>query len=141
VLLLSAHFQGFCRDLHTESAQVIVSKVRTSLQAVIQRQFAANRKLDHGNAALQNLREDFERFDFSLDLAAADPANPARLTELAALNRWRNLAAHHGTVPAGTPPLDLPSVQAWRNSCDGLATSLDAVMYNELRKLLRRIPW
>ena len=28
VVLLSAHFQGFCRDLYTEAAIVVVSKVR-----------------------------------------------------------------------------------------------------------------
>jgi hypothetical protein len=32
VLLLAAHFQGFCRDLHTECAQIIASKVRPSLE-------------------------------------------------------------------------------------------------------------
>jgi len=141
VLLLSAHFQGFCRDLHTESAQVIVSKVRASLQSLIQTQFTAHRKLDHGNPNVQNLREDFERFRFTLDLPAADPANAARLNDLGALNRWRNVAAHYGKIPPGMPALDLPSLQAWRNSCDGLAASLDDIMYNELRKLLKRAPW
>src|SRR5258708_2417048 len=72
VLLFSAHFQGICRDLHTECAQVIVSRVRASLQTLIQAQFRAHRRLDHGNPTLQNLREDFERFGFGLDLAAAD---------------------------------------------------------------------
>jgi hypothetical protein len=139
-LLLSAHFQGFCRDLYTECAQIIVLKVRASLQALIQAQFTAHRKLDHGNPTLQNLRGDFERFGFTLDLAAADPANPARLTDLGELNRWRNVAAHQGIVPAGAP-LDLPSLRAWRNSCDGLATSLDDIMYNELRRILKRAPW
>jgi hypothetical protein len=141
VLLLSAHFQGFCRDLYTEGAQVIVSKVRPSLQTLIQTQFATQLKLDHGNPNLQNLREDFGRFGFLLDLPAADPANPARLTHLGALNKWRNVAAHHGTIPAGTPPLDLSSLQAWRASCDGLATSLDHILYNELRQILRRTRW
>jgi hypothetical protein len=106
---------------------------------LVQAQFTAHRKLDHGNPNVQNLREDFERFDFTLDLDA-DPANPARLTHLAVLNRWRNVAAHHGTIPAGIP-LDLPSLRAWRGSCDGLATSLDGIMYNELRRILRRSPW
>lgn len=141
VLLLSAHFQGFCRDLYTECAQIIVSKVRVRLRLLIQDQFTAYRKLDHGNPNLQNLKEDFERFDFTLDLGAADPANVARLQGLAMLNRWRNVAAHHGMVSAGMPPLDLLSLQAWRNSCDGLATSLDGIMYNELRRILRRVPW
>jgi hypothetical protein len=141
LLLLSAHFQGFCRDLYRECAQVVVSKVRPTLQLLIQFQFTAHLKLDHGNPNLQNLREDFERFGFTLDLAAAAPVNPARLQDLVTLNRWRNVAAHHGAIPAGAPALDLPSVQSWRTSCDGLATSLDGVMYNEMRRILRRAPW
>src|SRR5262245_31270337 len=140
VLLLSAHFQGFCRDLYTECAQIVVLKVRPTLQTLIQAQFTAHLKLDHGNPNLQNLCGDFERFGFPLDLAAADPANPARLTHLVSLNRWRNVAAHHGTVPAGTP-LDLVSLRGWRTACDGLATSLDRIMYNRLRRILRRSPW
>ena len=36
VLLLSAHFQGFCRDLYTESANIIVSRVRPRLRLLIQ---------------------------------------------------------------------------------------------------------
>src|SRR5579864_7074535 len=62
VLLLSAHFQGFCRDLYTECAQVVVLKVRPTLQTLIQAQFTAHLRLDHGNPNLQNLRADFERF-------------------------------------------------------------------------------
>jgi hypothetical protein len=108
---------------------------------LIQAQFTAHLKLDHGNPNLENLRNDFERFGFPLDLGAAAPANPARLHQLAALNRWRNVAAHHGTVPAGALPLSLPSLQSWRASCDGPATSLGDVMYNQLRRILRRAPW
>jgi hypothetical protein len=141
VLLLSAHFQGFCRNLYLECAQIVVSKGRPTLQSLIQAQFAAHLRLDHGNPNLQNLRDDFERFGFTLDLAAAAPANLARLQDLAVLNRWRNLAAHHGTIPASAPVLDLPSLRAWRASCDGLATSLDGIMYNEMRRILRRSPW
>jgi hypothetical protein len=141
VLLLSAHFQGLCRDFYTECALVVVSKVRASLRVLIAAQFTAHLKLDHGNPNIQHLREDFERFGFTLDLPAADQANVARLTGLGLLNRWRNVAAHHGVVPAGLPPLSLPLLQSWRQSCDGLATSLDAIMYNVLRRILRRAPW
>jgi hypothetical protein len=140
VLLLSAHFQGFCNDLYTECARIVVLRARASLQPLIFAQFTANRKLDHGNPHIQNLRGDFERFGFTLDLASADPANPAGLVNLVALNRWRNVAAHYGDIPAGLP-LDLPSLRAWRNSCDGLAASLDQILYNELRRILRRAPW
>ncbi len=139
-LLLSAHFQGYCRDLYAECAQIVVSRVRTSLKVLIQDQFTAGRKLDHGNPNLDSIRDDFERFGFRLDLVAADPANAAHISNLARLNKWRNVAAHHGTIPVGVP-LDLRSLQDWRNSCDGLATSLDETMYNWLRRILRRAPW
>ena len=62
------------------------------------------------------------------------------LQDLTALNGWRNVAAHQGRVPAGTP-LTLGLLQGWRNSCDGLATSLDDIMYHVLRRILRRKPW
>lgn len=140
VVLLSAHFQGFCRDLYTEAATVITSRVRPRLRLLVQDQFTAHRKLDRGNPNHQHLKDDFERFGFKLDLAA-DPANGPRLTDLSALNKWRNVAAHQGAAPPAGIPLNLPSLRAWRTSCDGLAISLDAVVYNQLRKILRRTPW
>ncbi len=139
-LLLSAHFQGYCRDLYTECAQIVVARVRPSLQLLIQDQFTAGRKLDHGNPNLDSIRDDFERFGLHLDLVAADPANAGHISNLARLNKWRNVAAHHGTIPVGVP-LDLHSLQDWRTSCDGLAASLDQIMYNSLKRILRRAPW
>jgi hypothetical protein len=141
VVLLSAHFQGFGRDLSTEAVQVIAARVRPSLQLLIQAQFLAHRSLDRGNPSIENLQKDFNRFGFQLrPLLDADPANAPRLRDLAALNRWRNVAAHQGTIPAGGA-LALPSLRAWRDSCDGLATVLDAILYNQLRRVLRRAPW
>src|SRR5262249_40600464 len=105
VLLLSAHFQGYCRDLYTECSQIVVARVRATLRGLMLAQFTAHRKLDHGNPNIQNLREDFERFGFALDLPSVDPANGPRLTHLGELNRWRNVAAHRGTLPLGLPPL------------------------------------
>ena len=140
VVLLSAHFQGFCRDLCTECAQVIASKRRPSLRAMIREHFVAHRKLDHGNPTYESLKADFRRFGFILDLTV-DPANQPRLADLSALNMWRNVAAHQGTtIPVGIL-LNLPSLRNWQSSCDGLATSLDAILYNHLRKILRRVPW
>jgi hypothetical protein len=140
IVLLSAHFQGFCRDLYTESATAIAIKVRASLRALVQAQFTSNAAIDHGNPNLQNLKKDFERFGLMLDLAAADPQNPARLHDLSELNRWRNIVAHYGVIPpSGLPsPADL---QRWTSSCNGLADSLDRIMYNRLRTILRRAPW
>jgi hypothetical protein len=142
VLALSAHFQGFCRDLYTEASQILVSKVkRPALAAIFQAQFTAHRKLDHGNPNLENLKADFKRFGFALDLAGADPANPARLAHLAKLNEWRNVAAHQGMPTAAAGPLTHVLVATWHTSCDGLANSLDGIVYNQLKRILKRAPW
>ncbi|MBX9623769.1 MAG: hypothetical protein K2X82_08135 [Gemmataceae bacterium] len=139
VVLTSAHFQGYCRDLYTEAAAVVASKTRPSLRAVVQRQFTSSIALNYGNPNLANIRADFDRFGFALDLAA-DPANAVRLQHLAELNRWRNIYAHAGQLPT-TPPPTPATARGWIGSCDGLAVSLDRLVYNELRKLLRRKPW
>lgn len=140
LLLLSAHFQGFCRDLYTECAQVIVSGVGFPVRSIFQDELASNRKLDRGNPNLENLRRDFDRLGSPLDLAGADPANPVRLADLANLNRWRNIAAHHGVVPMGGPPTRA-MVETWEISCDGLATSLDRIMYDQIAKVHGSPPW
>ena len=112
-----------------------------SARILFQEQFTANRKLDWGNPNLENIRKDFERFGFTLDVPAADPVNnPPRLTQLAKLNHSRNVVAHHGHVPAGGIP-GLPTIHDWRSSCEGIATSLDGTMYNQLFGLLKKRPW
>jgi len=35
VMLLSAHFQGFCRDLHTECVQIVAAVVDAAMQPMI----------------------------------------------------------------------------------------------------------
>jgi hypothetical protein len=142
VTLLSAHFQGFCRDLYAEAAQIVASKVRPSLRLLVQAQFTTRLKLDHGNPNIDNIAEDFDRFGFDLiKTAKADPAFPARREDLRQLNLWRNAVAHYGPSPPGVPPLTLALVQGWRTSCDGLATQLADIMYHQLRRILRRAPW
>src|SRR5437868_14245203 len=71
VVLLSAHFQGFARDLHSETALVIASKVRSSLQPLIQAHLSAHRALDHGNPNAENIAKDFDRFGFNLKVKLA----------------------------------------------------------------------
>lgn len=142
IMLLSAHFQGFCRDLYTECTMLLSARIKNaSIKLLFQEQFTEGRKLDSGNPNLENIRKDFERFGFTLDLPAADPVrNPPRITHLGRMNKLRNVAAHHGHVPAGGIP-DLATIQVWRDSCEGLATSLDGVMYNQLLGLLKKRPW
>ncbi len=93
VLLLAAHFQGFCRDLHTESAQILASKVRLSLQILFQDQFSARRLLDQGNATFGNIVADFSRFGFAMQpLLDGLPGSVALKGDLHRLNEWRNIA-------------------------------------------------
>ena len=142
VVLLSAHFQGFCRDLYSECAQVAVSKVRTSLRVLFESQFTEKLKLDHGNPNIDNIAEDFGRFGFNLiPMARTDPAFAVYRQHLVELNKWRNTVAHHGPSPRGIPGLTLALVASWRISCDGLAASLTEIMYNQLRRILKRAPW
>src|SRR3954449_1893724 len=74
ILLLSAHFQGFCRDLYSECAQILASKIRPTLEVLVQEQFTAHRSLDRGNPNIENIKKDFNRFGFSLDMAGHDAA-------------------------------------------------------------------
>jgi hypothetical protein len=99
VVLLSAHFQGYCRDIYTHASQIVVSKARQSLQGLFQTQFAAHCFLDRGNATIDNISKDFARFGVALRVELAkDPFNAFRIQHLSALNQWRNVAAHQGTV-------------------------------------------
>jgi uncharacterized protein YaiE (UPF0345 family) len=141
VLLLAAHFQGFCRDLYTESAQVIVSRVRRpALEVLFQEQFSARRELDHSNAHFGTIVKDFNRFGFAAK-ATLDALPGALKADLHDLNEWRKPAAHQNVVLPAGGPLTVPMIQGWRNSCNTLAIELDRIMYNKLRLRLRRRPW
>jgi len=131
VMLVSGHFQGFCRTLYTECAQVFAAALPAALKPTVQTQFSAGLMLNTGNPVVKNIREDFDRFGLSLDLVAADPANAGRITHLGHLNHWRNHSAHQKATP---PPIGVPQVMVpadvrdWRASCDGIAGSLDGIM-------------
>jgi hypothetical protein len=144
VMLVSGHFQGFCRDIYTECAQIFAAAVTSTMRTTIQAQFSAGLALNTGNPTFENVRKDIERFGFQLDLDAADPGSPQRVTHLAHLNFWRNHVAHQkATPPPGGVPavLALADIQAWRASCDGLATTLDDIMQVELTRILGATPW
>jgi hypothetical protein len=66
VVLLAAHFEGFSRDLHTGCAQIIASKVRPSLQMLVQSQFLARRELDRANANFNTIVTDFNRLGLAM---------------------------------------------------------------------------
>ena len=144
VLHVIAHFQGFCRDLYTECSQIWIADIPLAFQATAQGQFFAQLALEKGNPTYDNIKRDFNRFGSRFNLLSANPAAPQWITDLGHLNDWRNKAAHQSTQPlgGGVPiALTLPLVQGWQTSCDGLAASLDAIMYVELLTILGISPW
>ncbi len=55
VLHLSAHFQGFCRDLSTECTQIWIAAIPGGLQSSAQAQFSAQLALEKGNPSHDNI--------------------------------------------------------------------------------------
>jgi hypothetical protein len=147
VLLLSAQFQRFCRDLHSESfawilnQQTIRPGVDTTLLAVL----TSGRALDRGNPTADNILRDFRPIcpAFWSDVAQHKRHNAARRKKLELLNEWRNAIAHHDfTKPnASSERIWLKSVQSWRRACSGLAISFDAVVGASLARLVGQRPW
>jgi hypothetical protein len=151
VMLLAAHFQGFCRDLHSECILAVANAVPVPMTYMFQKLCQQSRELDRANAKYSAIKADFARFDFDLTVAlTTDPAvapaiqaaNAGHITRINHLNAWRNYAAHHNALPPPHGgPFILPTVQFWKNSCIALATELDRIMYNQLQVLTSVAPW
>jgi hypothetical protein len=144
--LLSAQFQGYCRDLHTECSERILAATPAALQQVVRIQFMWRRALDEGNPNPGNVGSDFNRFgeEFWRQVLADRSGNGRRRDLLEELNRWRNAIAHQHFDPArlgGTVVLHLARVRMWRRALNRLARSFDNVMYSYLGTLLGVPPW
>lgn len=144
-VLLSSHFQGFCRDLHSECVQHIVQEVPTALQIVLRSALEDYR--DRGNADPEHLAKDFARLGLQKlwdKVSALDTRNEARRQLLKELNNWRNAIAHQHFDPVklgGHTTLRLSRVRGWRRACDQLAHAFDAVSRDYLGTLLGSHPW
>ena len=147
VMLISAHFQGFCRDLHTECVQAVANAVPPSMLLIFQTLCEAGRELESANAKYSSIKADFERFGFDLTAAlhfnpATAATNDALITQINHLNIWRNYAAHHNNLaPKYGGPFLLPTIQTWKNSCNDFAIVLDGVMYHRLLAITGVAPW
>jgi len=96
VTLLSSQFQGFCRDLHSESIDHIVGLVPANMQTFLRAEFLFGRSLDRHNPQPGAIGSDFNRLgiDFWAVIYALSPQNQRRREILEELNRWRNAIAH-----------------------------------------------
>jgi hypothetical protein len=147
VMLLAAHFQGFCRDLHSECIQASAIAIPAPMLLMFQTLCQQGRELDKTNAKYAGIKADYERFGLDLTVTLrADPTTVARndgyITQINHLNAWRNYAAHHNALPPPYGgPFSLPTVRLWKDSCNGLAIELDRIMYNQLQTLTGVAPW
>ncbi len=141
VLLLAAHFQEFCRDLHSEAAVEAVAGVRPEgLRWSLRNALTQGRGLDRKNAHPSVLADDFGRFGINLniDLLAHDRANAERLRQLESLVAVRNAIANkdfRGQSAATSAHRTVSQVNSWRNSCAALAQELDSVVADWLARL------
>ena len=148
VMHLSAHFQGFCRSLYFECSQLCTLAVPAGMMLLAQKQFSASLALDRGNPSHDNIVKDFNRLGLDLSFTAAHVTdhvvNEPRITSLGHLQAWRNRAVHQGTgsLGGGIPALlTLAIIRDWREACNGLAASLDDIMYQHLTGVFGAPPW
>ncbi|HET8699253.1 MAG TPA: hypothetical protein VFO94_17340, partial [Gammaproteobacteria bacterium] len=66
-MLLSSQFQGFCRTLHTEVADLLVARLADPwAKPLLRSSLIGRRKLDRGNPTPSNLSADFSAFGMEL---------------------------------------------------------------------------
>jgi hypothetical protein len=146
-VLLSSHFQGYCRDLHTECVEHMVLQLSApAWHAVVLTEFTLHRKLDSGNPNPGNPGADFLRLGIELwdELRAADQRNLHRRRLLQELNEWRNAIAHQNFDPrrlGGRITLHLTDVRRWRGACNYLADAMDTLMHAYLCQVTGVPPW
>jgi hypothetical protein len=147
VLLLSAHFQAFCRDLHSEAVEHLRDAVELDIGDMLAANLTRYRQLDSRNAQPASIGADFDRFGFAFwrVVQAADARNANRRVKLERLNEWRNAIAHHD-IDARRVSLDpnqvtLAACRRWRSALDGLARSFDMVVAAHLHQILRTRSW
>jgi len=144
--LLSSHFQGFCRDLHSESIDNIISVAPARVRQILHWEFNWNRSLGRGNPHPGAIGSDFKRLgvDIWTDVYALDARNERRRESLEELIEWRNAIVHQDFDPVvvgGNPTLHLSSVRSWRSGLNVLARYFDQAMYNYLQGLHGTPPW
>lgn len=144
--ILSSHFQGFCRDLHSECIDHILGMVPAQLRVFTRVEFIWNRSLAKGNPHPGAIGSDFNRLgiDFWREVYALDARNERRRELLQELVDWRNAIAHQDfdlVAAGGSATLHLARVKERRRAVHALTRHFDQVMYNYLQALLGAAPW
>ncbi len=148
---VSAQFQRFCRDLHSEAAQRLADAVEPrAFRGAVLRLLTDGRRLDAGNAVAGTLGPDFDRLGLAF-LAELErrPENRRRRLDLERLNVWRNAIVHldftlkpgREKLVRGTSPDSVRDVRRLRQSCDGLAHEIDRLVRAHVSGVVGGAPW
>jgi hypothetical protein len=160
-VVLAAQFQGFCRDLHSESADMVAGALgsfgsagsanRSAVADLVLAALTKSRQLDRGNANPGSIGADFKGFDLDIWDAARQlhVRTQGRLRRLEQLNVWRNAVAHQDfdfephelDVLGGMRTIDLRQVRAFRSCCDRLAATFDEALARHLEPIVGTRPW
>jgi hypothetical protein len=147
---VAAHFQRFCRDLHSEASAAVTQAAPAFLQPVISQNLTHSRGLDRGNANSGTINPDFIRLGVDLwaEAKVKDRGNHERLRKLDQMNAWRNAIAHQDFDKAAASnevgksnPDQLAWIRRWRAACNVLAPTFDEIVASALDSLLGARPW
>jgi hypothetical protein len=148
--LITAHFQRYCRSVHSEASQIVVATVSDeALAGVLEGLLTENRLLDRGNPTSGNLGSDFRRFGFVFWEAVEedDQRSKKRKSKLDQLCEWRNGIAHGDISRKRAEEKLVPDrvtldvCRGWRGALNGLAISIDKVMAAQCENLGCSKPW
>lgn len=148
---LLSEFQGFARDLLTDSVDHIVSGFSIAdpgLASMTRAAYLRGCGLSTGNPTWNALDADFGRCDVKLRVAL-DARYPTRgpqwRNKLERAIYARNAIAHADDVKLVTcrnrHDLTLRRAREWRSALDGFATGLDAVVGAHLKTMTGTDPW
>ena len=151
IVMVASQFQMFCRNLHSEAANVMASAVANPLlRDAVFAAMTQRRWMDQGNADPRNIGRDFARLSmaFWVQVEALDSRNKSRRTRLRQLNIWRNGYAHQDfdfnpddrNIVLETRPT-LVYVRIWRRACDNLVDQFDSAVRSHLTTLTGSTPW
>ena len=150
IMMVAAQWQGYCRDLHSEAADVLAAAAHpATLQVPIRMALTSARRLDIGNADADDIGSDFGRLGMAFwdEVERLDKRNAQRKMRLRQLYAWRNSIVHedgiHGkkvSLVAGTKPT-LRWARIWLAACGELATQFDRAVAAYLTQLTGAAPW
>lgn len=152
-LRLAAEVQGYCRDLHDETAEAMCTPAEVAneqLRDTFRASLTAGRKLDAGNAGPGNIGTDWTRLGISIwsELSEAYPSSKGAADwnkRLEWLNGARNGIAHNDPVKIAQAhsehPLTLYTFRVMRRRFDRFAAALDVVTRAYLKSATGVTPW